>query len=246
MNDQFCLSHAQIIGRSHLLAGKNSQDAIYVSTLEVDGKKVYFGIICDGCSEGENSEVGAKLAASFLGCQIEILVKSKVALSKIPPVLHKRLVVFMKKILGRISFDTPRARVNYIKDNLLFTVLGFICTENETIIFVQGDGVWVVNDEVTYRNENDMPMYIGYELVDRRYLSSSASELPQCFDVINISTGDFNRFAIASDSLANELEMISAIWGNEKTFTLQKKVNVWSLVEHKFSDDLSIIVLEKK
>lgn len=237
------VSHAQIIGRSHLLSGRNSQDALSVGSLEIDGKNIFYGVICDGCSEGTDSEVGAKLAVSYLGRQIEILVKSKVPVQKIPIILHKRMLDFLKKVLGRISFESPESRINYIKNNFLFTIVAFICAE-ETTIFAQGDGVIIVNGEVIVRDEQNKPSYIGYELVDRKFLSPEAHVLPQSFDVNIYPTESISKLAIASDSLGNELEVVPSLWGNDKPISLQKKVNVWSLVEHKFSDDLSIIILE--
>lgn len=244
MNEQFNLSRAQIIGRNHLLSGRNSQDAAVSSSFEVDGKRVFYGVICDGCSEGIDSEVGAKLAASFIGRQIEILVKSRVPVAKIPSILHKRTIVFLRKLLGKISFDSPLSRIDYIKNNLLFTIVAFINAE-ETIIFALGDGVVLVDEKVIVRDENDTPSYIGYNLIDRKFLNPGASVLPQNFDTIIIPANGFKRLGIASDSLGQELEVVNALWVNEKPLSLQKKVNAWSLVEHKFKDDLSIILLEK-
>lgn len=250
MDTNVRLSGAQIIGRSHLLSGKNSQDALVTGYLEIDEDVVYYGLICDGCSEGKNSEVGAKLASSYIARQIEILAKSKVDVKRIPWVLHKRTLEFLKQLLGKISFDSPVSRVTYIKDNLLFTVLGFIYTSHEVVFFAQGDGVIVVNDEVFVRDEQDLPKYIGYNLVERKFLASGASEMPESFDITIFPTGDIERLSIASDSLGHESDLIPQIWQDAlldggKKLSLQKKVNVWSLVQHKFSDDLTIVTLEK-
>ncbi len=236
---------AQITGRGHILYGKNRQDALKIGEAEVDGKKIYYGIVCDGCSEGLNSEVGANLAASYLGRQIEILIKSKVPLTKIPWILHKRMLGFLRDILGRISFDSPLSRVSYIKDNLLFTILGFVYTDTETIIFVQGDGAFVIDDTLTIRDESNMPHYIGYGLVERKFLSPEASTLPDNFDVYRLPEESFSRLALASDALSEEPGFVSELWGHVFPKGLQKRVNVWSLVDHKFQDDLSIISLEK-
>lgn len=244
MNEVFWFNSAKIIGRGHLLAGINCQDALKKGTIDVDGKTVYYGIVCDGCSEGADSEVGAKLAVAYLGRQIEILVKSKVSIRKIPTIVRKRLIRFLKKLLGQISFDSPRARIDFIKNNLLFTIIGFICAE-ETIVFAQGDGVVVIDDRLFVRDENDTPMYIGYEMVDRKYLFANVSPLPTEFDCLVMPTDDLSRLIIASDSLANELDIVSELWNNERPIVLQKKVNAWSFNDHKFKDDLSVIVLEK-
>jgi hypothetical protein len=137
------------------------------------------------------------------------------------------------------------SRVNYIKDNLLFTILGFVYSDDESVVFAQGDGSFIVNDELTTREENDMPRYISYSLVDRKYLSASASALPESFDVYPIDVGNLYHLAIASDAISEEPEFLYELWGHTLPIGLQRRVNVWSLVNHKFQDDLSVITLEK-
>ncbi len=225
---------AQIIGRSHLLANKNCQDALIKGSLEVHGKKIYYGVICDGCGSGINSEVGARLGAAYLGQQIESLLKSRTSLDKIPHILHKRILGFFKGMLGQIPFDSASSRNNFIGDNLLFTILGFIYTEDEVIIFAQGDGVLVVNDQVTVRDENNQPNYIAYDLVGRQ------SE----FDVFKFAGALVSKLAISSDALVDEQDFVGELWENSHPFGLQRKVNVLSNEEHRFKDDLSVIVLE--
>lgn len=245
MTSTFRTSTAQIIGRGHVLSGVNCQDTLNSGAVDINGSMVIYGVICDGCSEGKNSEVGAKLAVEYIGRQIEILVKSNVPLAKIPPILHKRIVNFMRDLLGMISFDSPESRVNYIKDNLLFTIIAFIKDDNQFMVFVQGDGVIVVDGDVQIRDENDSPMYIGYNLVERKYLSSEASALPEGFEIQFFDANRISRFAIASDSLGHEILIIPLIWDNKNRMSLQKKVNAWSWNDHRFSDDLALIVMEK-
>lgn len=235
MERQIRVRAAQIIGRSHLLSGRNCQDALKTGSLEIRGQKMFYGVICDGCSSGESSEVGAKLAATFLGRQIEVLLKQRTPLNKIPPVLHKRMLGFLKGLLGKISFDSPSSRNDFISDNFLFTILGFIYTDDEAIIFVQGDGVWIVNDEVTIRDENNTPNYIAYSLLPFR---------PSEFEVNRFPGKLISRIAIASDALVEEKGFISELWGNTHPLGLQRKVNFLSREDHRFRDDLSLIALE--
>lgn len=242
--DELRMRSARIVGRGHLNSGKNRQDSLKTGTVEIDGKNVFYGVICDGCSEGVNSEVGANLASAFLGRHIEVLVKSKIAFERIPAILDKRLLGFLRTILGEITFDSPRSRVDFIKDNLLFTVLGFMYREGELVLFVQGDGVMVFNDGMIERNENDLPRYIGYNLVERKFLASGVSALQEGFDVMRFS-GDITRFAIASDALLEEPDFVGELWGHDLPIGLQRRVNAASLVHKKFQDDLSIITLEK-
>jgi serine/threonine protein phosphatase PrpC len=51
-----------IIGRNHVLAGKNNQDAYRI----VSNEKFIIAVVCDGCGSGKHSEVGAKLGARLV------------------------------------------------------------------------------------------------------------------------------------------------------------------------------------
>ena len=248
MSNQIRIRVGKSTGRAHIQSNRNRQDSMKTGTLQVRDKVFYYGFVCDGCSEGLSSEIGAGLAAEYLGRQTEMLLKQRVQITKIPTILHKRTVGFLKEILGKISFDSPRSRVEYIKNNLLFTVLGYIFTDSdeESIIFYQGDGVFVVNDTTTVLDENDYPHYIGYSLVDRKYIDPSATALPTDFEVLAFSGSQISKLAIASDALKEEPDFIAnELWGYENPMGLQRRVNVWSLNNHKFQDDLSVITLEK-
>ena len=50
---------ASVIGARHQRAGRNGQDAAVVVT----GEDVAIAVVCDGCSSGASSEVGARLGA---------------------------------------------------------------------------------------------------------------------------------------------------------------------------------------
>lgn len=62
---------ASVAGRAHRRLGKNNQDAAAVS--HGDGFTV--AVVCDGCSSGAASEVGAKLGARFLATQVPGLAR---------------------------------------------------------------------------------------------------------------------------------------------------------------------------
>jgi len=54
--NQFEYASGSIIGRNHVLAGKNNQDAYHISVNE----RFIAVVVCDGCGSGKHSEVGAK------------------------------------------------------------------------------------------------------------------------------------------------------------------------------------------
>jgi serine/threonine protein phosphatase PrpC len=60
--NQFEYASGSIIGRNHVFAGKNNQDAYRI----VANEKFIIAVVCDGCGSGKHSEVGAKLGARLV------------------------------------------------------------------------------------------------------------------------------------------------------------------------------------
>lgn len=232
------------IGRSHLLNFTNCQDALALFDGELNYQRLIIGIVCDGCSEGTNSEVGANLASAYLIREIVQLLKQGVPATVIPNLLYTGLVDFLRGILSGYSFANSNDRVAFIRDNMLFTVVGFIMTDNETVVFITGDGTIIVNDDVTFVDANNRPSYPGYHLVERSALEVDASALPTNFDVEVFSTDEVFRLAIGSDAWADEPQLIDQIWGYKHPAGLQRRINQWSKTDKKFRDDVSIITVE--
>ena len=67
---------AKVLGREHLLTRKNCQDSFVFDFFTINDKEYVFGVICDGCSEGSNSETGATLLSNYLVSQIPVILKS--------------------------------------------------------------------------------------------------------------------------------------------------------------------------
>ncbi len=227
------------IGRSHINYGKNCQDALDIR----HGQDYAIGIVCDGCSEGKHSEVGSNLASRFLSIEAEKLVSSGIAASIVPGILYHSLLKFLRLILDSYSL-TEVEKVEFIKDHLLFTVMGAIITPHKAVIFTQGDGLVIVNDDQKIIDQDNSPYYFSYHLLDPRYLSDKRSALPSTFQIDAIEAKVFQRCAIGSDAWAQELNLLSAIWGYESAAGLQRRINVWAREKH-FEDDVSLITIEK-
>lgn len=233
------------VGRSHLRNFKNRQDACSLFQGEANDLPLTIGIICDGCSGGDNSEVGATLASAFLVRQALYLAQKGISASLIPDILYQELISFLKLQLMSHKFINEQDKVNFIENHLLFTVVGFILTPTDCVAFITGDGVVVINEEVIVKNAANMPSYPAYHLVDRSKLKANASELPTTFETLALEYSSLERIAIGSDAWADELDLIEtgAIWGFKNAAGLQRQVNIWSQSK-RFEDDVSIVTAE--
>lgn len=218
---------AQHIGRTHLLDGRNRQDALRV----VEGDSYVIGVICDGCSEGQYSEVGANLGAEIFSKFFAAMARWRVpVLLNLESMVESRLKAIVD--INVYSEDV----VDFVHDYLLFTVIGFIWTPAETVVFWQGDGTLWVNDEVQHLNVGNTPFYPAYRLI--------RDALPAGMDMPDFTIGrytDVKRIAIGSDAWKDEPELADKVWD---CFHLQRQINIWSDRQHRFKDDVSLIALE--
>ena len=247
MPTSFILNKAVRLGRNHGIVSKNCQDAIGVFDGEQNGNRLLYGIICDGCSEGASSEVGANLAKNFLVREIFDQLVKGTSLYDLPEILYWNLIANLRSVVDNIRFRTPADRIDFIKNNLLFTVVGFVVTPKETLIFITGDGLYIANDLIVHVDANDEALYPGYHLVDRSaLLAPPTTVLPTNFDYEVYQTPLLFRIAIGSDAWKQEQELLYQIWGlgRKDKSELQRKINRWSDKEHRFKDDVSLITVE--
>jgi len=130
MKNVFEVAAGSIVGRDHcgrgnLLFGKSNQDAFCYSQGAIS-----IGIVCDGCSEGAHSELGARYGAL---CILNALLRRQVALliecnnqSSVEEVLtHTRRSVLQSIQTMAEYMDMKEAGTlpKVIAENFLFTAL---------------------------------------------------------------------------------------------------------------------------
>lgn len=223
----------QIIGRDHILRQANSQDGYAL----IETEKHVVGIVCDGCGDGKHSEVGAKLAANYLAGQATDLLAAGHLIEEIPNLLYPRMVQYLENL---ISLTQPRDRLAFLREHLLFTIVGIILTDDDGVIFTAGDGIYAVDSDVCEIDQNNEPIYIAYGLIDPSLLGGLS--IPNCFEVQRINP-DWQQVMISSDGF--ETELFPEIWGLAHPRALQRKLNFWSNQEHRLRDDTTLIAIEK-
>jgi hypothetical protein len=177
----FELAQGSTCGRDHRVSGKNNHDA--VSCLIND--EAIIAIVCDGCSSGKHSEVGAKLGAQLIAttlCQYIYKIGESINLltPEQPFPYWERVrqdVLAQLRVLANAMGSSLSQTVN---EYFLFTVVGLLVLPNYTSVFSIGDGVFVINGEVNTIGPfpNNAPPYLAYGLTG----SSLAEEQAQLLD----------------------------------------------------------------
>lgn len=200
----FRLRGGKILGRDHARGSRNCQDGYAFAQVAIFGQNYWIGVISDGCSGGENSEIAGIMLPVFVVQQIQHLLRFDTPLSQVPITLYPAIAGFLEAIRKQFPFGNPQEIVRFIQDHLLATIVGFVINENDGVVFHAGDGRIVLNDEIESIEYEKNP-YIGYHLVPRSALGSGTSDLPRTFTSFPIESKDLDRLAVATDGFSENL-----------------------------------------
>jgi serine/threonine protein phosphatase PrpC len=250
MDNLFVVSSASVPGSHHRSMAKNNQDAWAVDKNE----QALVAIVCDGCGSGAHSEVGAQLAGPFIvKTLLNKLAKAPADFEKNLEETRTELHCFLRQTATSLNESSAAAVLEYF----LFTVVGVIITERQTVIFGLGDGLFALNGEVTQIDENNEPNYLAYGLL-------SEEKARQKFVIRKIiDTGAIQSLLIATDGLAEWEEVKNRkiticgreqmVGGIEQFFVedkykqnstaLQKRLNVIGLNHKLLADDATVILI---
>ncbi|MFZ2193309.1 MAG: protein phosphatase 2C domain-containing protein [Candidatus Moraniibacteriota bacterium] len=241
---EFQIRIASLPGVDHKRVGKNNQDSFYYDKVTVDNVNYLFGIICDGCSAGARSETGAHLMVSYIASEIPMMLQVGVSMEEIPRALFSRCIGYLSAISTMTSMGDPIKRINFIINHLLCTIIGFIMDDERIIFFSAGDGVLVINDQFIQIDQDNKPRYLGYHLVDRKYLTEKEGIVPDAFVVQTHQMSSIDHFAVCSDGMLPEA--VGALWGHtEDKLGVQRALKVLALRKLIFKDDCTAITVEK-
>lgn len=176
MNAQFEVTVGSIAGRDHVVAGKNNQDASYHLCTEAGT----IAIVSDGCGSGQYSEVGAKIGARLVGTAIGSALQDaqhQAEWLRSAPFWQQ----IQQEVLGHLHTLAKAMGGSFsqtIADYFLFTIVGTVVTPDITVIFSLGDGVAIVNGQMTTIEPlaGNQPPYLSYALTG----SSLLDIYPEC------------------------------------------------------------------
>lgn len=204
------------IGMEHLEMGMNCQD------YGIDGK--WESIICDGCSEGKHSEVGAKLYCSLL------------------PYYGDTSDVF-NELVGLFLCE-----LRELKDFLCFTILRLYDEKDYFQVLYCGDGYIIIQGKdgnITFEelSDGEYPKYYIYNYIEPEYLKHYKDGVS--FSQKTFSKEEYAKVGIASDGLRYILqadEELKQEFINCLKSGKELKTKLFINRNHKiFKDDVTIV-----
>lgn len=147
------IGYATIQGASHRKLEYNNQDAVLVQ----ESDDAIIGIVADGCGSGAYSEVGSQLGVKKLA---KIIAEKLEAGEDWRTNLKAEMQAYAKALVEMHDWNAPA----FVKDYLLFTLVGFVKVKDDLTLFSYGDGVLVVDGAMTIIDQNNRPKYLNNEL----------------------------------------------------------------------------------
>lgn len=205
------------IGMEHLKSGMNCQDYGFV------GERSSY--VCDGCSEGKHSEVGAKLF-----CHL------------------KQRTDYDATDIFSMMIDVIGGNPNWKRDFLSFTILRLAeCTDYFTVSYC-GDGYIILQDHdgnITFEelSDGEYPKYYIYNYIEPEYLKHYKDGVS--FSKKTYSKEKYAKVGIASDGLRYILqadEELKQEFINCLKSGKELKTKLFINRNHKiFKDDVTIV-----
>ncbi|MDP2344597.1 MAG: protein phosphatase 2C domain-containing protein [Deltaproteobacteria bacterium] len=242
---------ASTVGRAHQRARRGSQDA-WAVRLERD---FAVAVVCDGCSGGEASEVGAGLGARFVAADLPRRLKQGTTVDDVVDLTLAALIEMLGNTARACSVDDDVA--HFISSCLLFTVQAAVIGPERYVVFGVGDGLVRVNGVAipVPAPDDGAPDCPAYRLVEglrdharlRVHARGSTSSLRS---LVVASDGALELGAVTSTALPNgELFGGLALFERDERFVSNPSLaskRVASLGNAAPEDDCSVVVLRRR
>lgn len=241
---EWSVNSAVIIGNEHERTKRNRQDFCGYFLPAETGRRRYGGVICDGCSAGIYSEVGAALIGTLI---LNLIKAGDIAKPDVfSGYFEDNISRFIQHLVRSIKVSSEKDKINLIHHFLLTTFIFVVIEEERIVIGRSGDGVIIINHDVNIIDQQGKPHYIAYREIPQEYFTGSPSALDD-FSITLYPASPVNSLVIASDGLVPVVQeqKLPEIYGTKKR-QLQRKFNVWQQKDRLFYDDAACIVFEKR
>src|SRR5688500_2196393 len=204
------VASAVVTGARHLRVARNGQDTAATWFDDNCGAIV----VCDGCSAGAHSEVGARLASQFLIARLAQRLRAGERAGD--PILWATLRAEIAAELGRIAEAMPGDRIAALHDHFLFTIVAAAWQGDEVAVWALGDGGYALGDRIRTLGpfEDNQPPYLAYDLLGDKHAAhfvvadrSCGSVLVATDGIDDLATfvGDIDRYLAHPDALRRQL-----------------------------------------
>ncbi len=208
-NSGLRVAAASVIGARHQRAGRNGQDAAFVWCRDA----VAVAVVCDGCSSGASSEVGARLAARLFAHELgDRLVggacvrersiwedaRGAVARQLAPLVVVRAqpdaVTTHDPAAPGGLAARTQPVDAARVHDLLLCTIVAAAVTARGAAAWALGDGAYACDGatHVLGPFADNEPPYLGYDLLGAPAVAH--------FEIL---PDDAHRIVVATDGAAD-------------------------------------------
>lgn len=255
-------------GHYHLYRGTNCQDAAALAAISAHSgvAEIVVGVGCDGCGEGQNSEMGALALTSYIVREcLQHHFRGRSPVQAVDHLFYSIIQFIDANVRLTVPLYGDPARdaaeiAEFIKHHWLATIMGFILTKDQSVRFWCGDGTFKIDDEdVVCIDQNNTPRYIAYNSLYRPQLVGvEYDDIPDsiCCDVIDprsrimiasdgFTTFDKDKLATArgkEPELSDELD--GQQWDKKGQVGLKKWMNSRSDRGY-FNDDCFIVTAER-
>lgn len=266
----FKVAGGSVIGARHLSKGKNNQDSFHIQK----NNDTIVAVVTDGCGSSKNSEVGAKIGAQntvkIINSYLKQYVENRSAWKQDGAVWENINYDIVKNISNSVN-QIKGGHVDVLMDYFLFTIIGFIITDDLTYIFNIGDGAWIENGNINKIGPfpGNAPPFIGYACLKNNFLfKESLSSYNTDFNVKIFNTENIESLLIGSDGILDFIDAekkevpgtkraignISQFWQKkeyfEDEFAISEKLNKINCINSKNSgllqDDTTLIVARRE
>jgi hypothetical protein len=150
---------AAVSGARHVRIARNGQDA--AASWVGDGAAAI--AVCDGCSAGTSSEVGARLGAQL----VVGALAARLSRGERPSALWSGVRTQVAATLGQLAAAMPGDPETAIRDHFLFTVVAAAVAGDEVSVWAIGDGGYALGGHWRLLGPfaDNRPPYLAYDLI---------------------------------------------------------------------------------
>jgi hypothetical protein len=167
---------ASVIGARHSRVARNGQDATAVWSSD-DAAVV---VVCDGCSSGASSEVGARLGATLFARAVGARLEA--GESPCDPAMwadaRAEVVAQLGALAGQLAGGAcvvngiddaadDDSFIEIVRESFLFTIVAAAVRGDEAAVWAVGDGIYSFGDYTRQLGPfaDNAPPYLGYDLL---------------------------------------------------------------------------------